>query len=135
MGRAILDDKSGTIDGLPVMDEQLLPFLLAARAHIVAERAGSGRRRTFADGLASSYEAFLETSAGAKNQFDEVEDSEHSTPAHEVYIAKLRAALPAESAYSRHPKIAALISRVVKLWELGEKVVVFVTTARPDRRC
>ena len=125
LGRAILDDKSVTTDGLPVTDEQLLPFLLAARAHIVAERAGSGRRPTFADGLASSYEAFLETSAGAKNQLDEVEETEHSTPAHEVYIAKLRAALPAESAYSRHPKIAAVIARVVKLWELGEKVVVF----------
>ena len=124
LGRTILDDKS-TTDGLPVADEQLLPFLLAARAHIVAERAGSGRRPTFADGLASSYEAFLETSAGAKNQLDEVEETEHSTPAHEVYIAKLRAALPAESAYSRHPKIAAVIARVVKLWELGEKVVVF----------
>ena len=54
LGRGILDDESTTTDGLPVTDEQLLPFLLAARAHIVAERAGSGRRRTFADGLATS---------------------------------------------------------------------------------
>lgn len=125
LGRAILEDAGDTSEGLPVTDEQLLPFLLAARAHIVAERAGSGRRPTFADGLASSYEAFLETSAGAQNQVDEVQMEGHSTPAYESYISRLRTALPAESAYGRHPKVAAVVSRVVRLWEQGEKVVVF----------
>ena len=66
VGRAIaLSANSG--GGLPVEDDALLPFLLAARAQAVVmsegEKAG---RATFAEGLASSYEAFLETRSRAE---------------------------------------------------------------------
>ena len=61
VGRALA--LSGTGDGgLPVEGAALLPFLLAARAQAVIIRDGEkAGRATFAEGLASSYEAFLYT--------------------------------------------------------------------------
>jgi transposase len=71
MGRAIALSVVGD-GGLPVEEDALLPFLLAARAQAVvvreAEKAG---RATFAEGLASSYEAFLETRSNQAERDDE----------------------------------------------------------------
>lgn len=127
VGRAIaLSANSG--GGLPVEDDALLPFLLAARAQAVVmsegEKAG---RATFAEGLASSYEAFLETRNRAELDEDEDEAANGAAPDQRVnrYVQKLAAALPNEAAYARHPKIAPLVARVLDLWRQREKVVVF----------
>jgi len=125
VGRAISLSAHGE-GGLPVEHDALLPFLLAARAQAVVmsegEKAG---RATFAEGLASSYEAFLETRNRAV--VDEDEAANGAAPDQRVnrYIQKLAAALPNEAAYAQHPKMAPLVARVLDLWRQREKVVVF----------
>ena len=114
--------------GLPVENDALLPFLLAARAQAVVMSEGQkAGRATFAEGLASSYEAFLETRSRA--ELDEVEDEAADGAPFDQrmnrYVQKLAAALPNEAAYAQHPKVAPLVSRVLDLWRHREKVVVF----------
>lgn len=129
-GQALRPGLEATSQGLPVADEALLPFLLAARAQSAVSRASrktrSTRRATFAEGLASSYEAFLETS---KHPQDEVDEAQPASAEGDAFIAghlkKLAAALPGPEAFARHPKMSALVERVVDLWGKGEKVVVF----------
>jgi ERCC4-related helicase len=127
VGRAIALSADGD-GGLPVADHALLPFLLAARAQAVVVRKGEeGGRATFAEGLASSYEAFLETRSRAEPDEDEEEVAKSVAPDQRVnrYVQKLAAALPDEAAYAQHPKIAPLVDRVLGLWRQREKVVVF----------
>jgi ERCC4-related helicase len=127
VGRAII--LSATDDGgLPVADDALLPFLLAARAQAVVVRAGEqAGRATFAEGLASSYEAFLETRSRAEPEEDEQKVIQGAATDRRVnrYVEKLVTALPNETAYAQHPKIAPLVARVLDLWRQREKVVVF----------
>jgi ERCC4-related helicase len=118
--------------GLEASGESLLPFLLAVRAQIaLASRPSDGvsKRAVFAEGLASSYEAYLETRRGKA----EVDDDE--APAQPVsndwqvnwYLQHLDKVLPAqdEEIRSRHPKLAATIDRAIKLWWDGEKSLIF----------
>jgi ERCC4-related helicase len=124
VGRAIALSANGD-GGLPVGDDALLPFLLAARAQAVVMGEGvQAGRATFAEGLASSYEAFLETRK--KVELDE-EATNGLAPSKRanVYVQKLVAVLPDHTAYARHPKVAPLVARVLDLWRQGEKVVVF----------
>ena len=124
VGRAIVPGADGN-GGLPVADDALLPFLLAARAQAVLVRGGEkAGRATFAEGLASCYEAFLDTRKHAKVD-EEVDATEVSNERINRYIEQLVRILPNQSAYVRHPKIAPLIARVLELWGQGEKVVVF----------
>jgi ERCC4-related helicase len=136
-GAAVKPDNESDRAGLTIGEEVVLPFLLAARsqAALAAEtrRGYSSSAWTFADGLASSYEAFLQTRASAldrgdtKTAVDEAELSE-SSPLSEAtrwYLQKLAEALPGDGAYGRHPKISATVARVLRLWELGEKALVF----------
>jgi ERCC4-related helicase len=81
----------------------------------------------FADGLASSYEAFLETS-----RLDVAPVIDDAAPLPAVidkelqgYLDRLKVALPSSTAFEQHPKIAAVVARALALWELGEKVVIF----------
>jgi ERCC4-related helicase len=127
VGRAIALTANGH-GGLPVADDALLPFLLAARAQAVVVREGEeAGRATFAEGLASSYEAFLETRSRAEPDEDEEERAESAAPDRRAnrYVQRLAAALPNETAYAQHPKIAPLVARVLDLWRQREKVVVF----------
>lgn len=115
--------------GLPVSGEALLPFLLAARAQAAVARVkGTSTRALFAEGLASSYEAFRETRGGS-TAIDErpADESTAITVDSRVdrYLAHLDEALPGDAQSGRHPKVAAVVQRVVDLWKLGEKVVVF----------
>ena len=67
IGRSIVPTQEEELDGLAVEADQLLPFLLAARAQSVADRLSAktkGRYVIFADGLASSYEAFCDIPSG-----------------------------------------------------------------------
>ena len=118
--------------GLPVADAALLPFLLAARAQSIVAHVARTRgdhavyRATFAEGLASSYEAFMETRKANAEAADELPDADASDdPRIHQYVKRLADALPSESAYAEHPKVAAVVGRVAALWEAGEKVVVF----------
>jgi len=129
-GRSIVPSQERDSDGLPVESEQLLPFLLAARAQSVADRLSSktkGRYVVFADGLASSYEAFLETSRPDETPL--IDDAPPIAPTIDpelqVYLDRLGKALPSPPCFGQHPKISAVVSRAIALWELGEKVVIF----------
>lgn len=117
-------------EGLLIHGEALLPFLLAARATTHAPES----RPVFAEGLASSYEAFLQTRQARRRSIsqaldsddDEVEISE-PTEAVRWYLNQLERLIPGgdmEASIS-HPKIAATVARVIDLWRTGEKVVVF----------
>lgn len=143
-GRAILDDsasRSVIESGLPVDRTAALPFLLTARAQ--GELAQhSGARAFFAEGLASSYEAFHHTreARGAALDMDDDGDIPQSTSEderhtleplipvswYEEQVAKL---IPSRAASCderlKHPKVRATIDRAVKLWLDGEKVLVF----------
>lgn len=125
---AIPDDPAG----LPVADAALLPFLLAARAQSIVAHVARTKgdhaayRATFVEGLASSYEAFMETRKATAEAADELPDADASDdPRIRQYVKRLADALPSESAYAEHPKVAAVVGRVAALWEAGEKVVVF----------
>jgi Helicase conserved C-terminal domain len=130
VGRSIVPSKEKESDGLLVESEQLLPFLLAARAQSVADRLSSktkGRYMVFADGLASSYEAFLETSHPDVTPV--IDDAPPIAPTIDpelqLYLDRLKKTLPSPSNFEQHPKMAAVVSRALTLWEHGEKVVIF----------
>jgi hypothetical protein len=112
--------------GLEITTPVLLPFLLAGRAQSMLAR-GRGRA-LFAEGLASSFEAYLETRAGRADLDEDGEaTSADAPPELEWYLTHLDKALPRESqsVRSAHPKIAATAERAVQLWRAGEKVLIF----------
>lgn len=124
VGRAISLTDGGD-GGLTIEKDALLPFLLAARAQaVVASKGESAGRATFAEGLASSYEAFLETRKSEDKDEEAVSQSKQDDRVNR-YVKKLAAALPDEAAYAQHPKIAPVVARVLDLWRQREKVVVF----------
>jgi len=127
-------------------NEALLPFLLAARLTAITP----GDRPVFAEGLSSSYEAFLHTrnSLSQKSGYDKftghvIEDDLNEPislgPMGRWYLGRLAEALPLDSpdSSSSHPKVAATVKKVMELWEKGEKVLVFchyVATGRALRQ-
>lgn len=146
-GRSILTDADER-RGLEVSGEAVFAFLLAARAQAVlaARSRVDGRRHlaVFAEGLASSYEAFRET---RQRRLEEAQDdrpeslanSGEEDPEVRWYLSHIEDALPAarRDAWGRHPKISATVERVANLWQHGEKVVVFCfyrATGRALRR-
>jgi hypothetical protein len=137
-GRSILqDDGQPTEDGLEISEEALLPFLLAARATACLAEA----RPVFAEGLASSYEAFRYTrqhNAGLDAD-SEPPTSAKITQAADWYLTQLDQALPLRGprASFDHPKVRATAERVLRTWQQGEKVLVFchfIQTGRALRR-
>jgi ERCC4-related helicase len=132
-GKAIKTGEDHEREGIAIADDAVLPFLLAARSQALVARsqrgAESARRATFAEGLASSYEAFLETrskDAPADGAMDEAAAGQFDEDARlGRYLQHLSDALPSPEARGRHPKVLALVERVASLWEEGEKVVVF----------
>lgn len=134
-GRALSTGVAEEHDGIAISNEAVLPFLLAARSQALvarSQRNGTGScRATFAEGLASSYEAFLETRGNGVGEgaplVDEEEvvqpDAEDARLEH--YLEHLSEALPSPESRAQHPKMAALVERVARLWKEGEKVVVF----------
>lgn len=147
VGRAIVDDTDlPDAPGIEVHGRALLPFLLAARATACAPDS----RPVFAEGLASSYEAFLHTrmqreqgqAAGFAAPTDIDDDLGDACVIDEVgawYLDQLATLLPQDDAgaSASHPKIAATVNRVVNIWHRGEKVVVFchyIATGKTLRR-
>jgi ERCC4-related helicase len=136
VGRSIETHETGEhCAGLEIKGECLLPFLLAAR--VTALRPDD--RPVFAEGLASSYDAFLHT---RKQRLETRADStaEHSSDGDDDarvsidddqsvnwYLERLQECLPNEKGGqgNQHPKIQATVKRSVELWKSGEKVLVF----------
>jgi len=127
IGRSINPDENcSTEQGIAVTGDALLPFLLAARATSHAPDS----RPVFAEGLASSYEAFLHTRRGkASITTDEDDDDKHDLHVNDAmswYLDHLESLIPRDgSAEAGHPKVAATVRRVVDIWRQGEKAVVF----------
>jgi hypothetical protein len=114
--------------GIEISGPVLLPFLLAGWAQGLVAASPRGRA-LFAEGLASSFEAYLETREG-RQELDEVSEQPNvdaPPPELEWYLRHLDRALPRSSqdVRSAHPKIRATAERVVALWREGEKVLVF----------
>ena len=131
IGRAIVDNKVGSDEqGIAIGGRALLPFLLAARATTSAPES----RPVFAEGLASSYEAFLHTRMQREINSEHVLDSDddateeiRATDAQRWYLEQLDEIIGEYQAHCNmsHPKLDATVERAVKLWGNGEKVVVF----------
>ena len=120
----------GSDGGLNVEGETIVPFLLAARATACSPDC----RSVFAEGLASSYEAFLHTrKALLENGCAEDLDTDQAIDRPEVddtlrwYLDHLETIITHGDidASLTHPKIAATVDRVVREWAHGEKVLVF----------
>jgi hypothetical protein len=144
LGRAILDGQDATmVEGLGIEGEAVVPFLLAARA----TTCSSDNRSLFAEGLASSYEAFLHTRHESQQRTvpqatDTDDDALTTVPDNDElswYLDQLDSFVPQNLAITSmaHPKVAATARRVVENWRLGEKVLVFchfIATGKALRR-
>lgn len=108
--------------GLRVTPDNALPFLLAARLASV-----SGSRRVLGEGLASSYQAFLnaELEKDARSADRPVEDQR--TLEARFHEDRLLAAVGGLEPATRrmHPKIRATVQLAMDLWQRGEKVLIF----------
>jgi len=134
-GRAILDQSDSGTRGLQVGGRAILPFLLAARAQALVlsedRRSGVGGRALFAEGLASSFEAYAHTRevTTAAEVVDEasVDGADGLSRETRWYLDQIRDALPSEDhgLWGEHPKIAATVNRALELWLGDEKVLVF----------
>ena len=134
-GSAIMTEAvSGDHAGIEVGQEALLPFMLAARTQallaIEARQGGDHTRAYFAEGLASSFEAYRHTRSERRSSpIDGAESLPSGTQDARIqwYLKHIDDALPEhdDSAWAAHPKIAATVSRVVQLWLADEKVLVF----------
>lgn len=116
------DDGAATrIGGLRVTDGNALPFLLSARIATM-----EGARRLFGEGIASSYEALLDThrEVDTTSPIDGVEDV--SVPG-QWHLDRLQESVQAIGAHGRsfHPKVRATIDLAMALWRRGEKVLIF----------
>lgn len=125
---AAIKEGGRTDGGLEIEGDALFPFLLAGRAQGLVQVL-SGGRVPFAEGLASSFEAFVETrSKGAQALDEDTLPSPGHTP-EEInwYLQHLEEALPIDSSerWAAHPKIRATVEHAVKLWKDGEKILIF----------
>ncbi|WCJ59607.1 DEAD/DEAH box helicase [Fontisphaera persica] len=127
-GKAIIHDcPEDTEAGIEVSNEALLPFLLAARATACTPES----RPIFAEGLASSFEAFLHTRHAHWEGLDGDEEPLASPaevdPVARWYLDQLTKTLPLRDHRdsATHPKVKATAQRVLEAWRQGEKVVVF----------
>ena len=117
-------------DGLKIDSSSALPFLLAARYITLTP----GQRPVMAEGLASSYEAFLDTRQNLLdgNVSRAIEEDVIATAidvddTHNWYLQNIIEAIKPEGRVlsEKHPKIEPVVNKVVELWEQGEKVLVF----------
>lgn len=131
--------------GLTVAGPAVLPFLLAARAQALVAAHGLRRhqraRAIFADGLASSFEAYRQTRTAESNgdAADDVVVEDQELPADvSWYLDQISAALPQEGPLQAlHPKVRATVARSLQLWREREKILVFCfyrATGRALRR-
>jgi len=119
--------------GLEVNGPAVMPFLLAARAQALVSLHGlrdhRATRAYFADGLASSFEAFAETRSQRIAEIDDLaQPSDGDVPADvQWYVDRISSALPDRDPgnWSRHPKLRATTDATRELWRRGDKVLIF----------
>jgi superfamily II DNA or RNA helicase len=124
-------DSITKLGGIDVTGKAVLPFLLSARLTALTPTS----RPVFSEGLASSYEAFMQTRLLRRQEqlksITDVDDDQIDVPESlddsEWYLKELGLLLPSKHTPSKieHPKIAATVNKVVDLWLKGEKVLVF----------
>lgn len=132
-GSSIIEDKqpkTGQDKGIRVEQNALLPFLLSARLSALKPHS----RPVFAEGLASSYEAFLHTRTvnKSKNKSDYLDLDDEKANVHIDdscfwYLEQLEKLLPEKQLTRKqdHPKIKTTIKKAIDLWAEGEKVLIF----------
>ena len=147
IGSSIIDETTERETGISINSKEAVPFLLAARASCCSTET----RPVFAEGLASSYEAFINTRQNRIQEDNKKIDQETDidddvmevTPITNIqkwYVNKIYQYIPKNDVNfsSKHPKIQSTASRALNLWEKGEKVLIFchyVQTGRALRRC
>lgn len=120
-------DASRIEQGLPVQGAALLPFLLSARTVALQP----GKRAVFAEGLASSYEAFIHTHKNREHGSDHDDDAAEEIEADgrlQWYGDEIRRSLLVGQdgmIGQEHPKVDATADKALHLWKQGEKVVIF----------
>ncbi|HEY9565183.1 MAG TPA: helicase-related protein, partial [Nocardioides sp.] len=135
-GTAILHQPDVPAGGLPMSGDGALPFLLATRAQVLVGLHGLAEHRQarafFADGLASSFEAYRFTRRNKTAGMDDrSEDGDAALPPELTwYLDHIDRAIPSDgSAVAAdavgHPKVDAVVERTAQLWAVGEKVVLF----------
>ncbi|MDB5531678.1 MAG: rapA 3, partial [Devosia sp.] len=126
VGASIVADEETRV-GLEITPQTLLPFLLAGRAQGLLAACTTGRA-LFAEGLASSFEAYLDTRRGRATADEDAEPGESVvSPELQWYLNHLDQALPRDKreARSAHPKVRATTDKAIRLWKAGEKVLIF----------
>lgn len=126
-GKAIRNEQLTAFDqGLELEGESLFPFLLAARVTAITPES----RPVFAEGLASSFDAFLRTRKQDVAEIidtDDVIEKRDTDPRQDFYLQEIEEFLKRNVSGNRriHPKIQATVNKVIELWSRGEKVLVF----------
>jgi hypothetical protein len=109
--------------GLRVSSTNALPFLLASRLTTLPECP-----KVFAEGIASSYEALLDTQR-EEVATEAAEDAGLTTESVRGlwYLDRLREAAQSMSSQGcdLHPKMKATVDLAMALWRTGEKVLIF----------
>lgn len=131
--RRILDGAQlrdeGAQGGLEITGDAMLPFLLAARAQAMVAASKGRTRALFAEGLASSFEAFRDTRNGVDSRDEDVPGGEVAAPRGDLawYLDWIDRALhrEEEKIALQHPKLSATVDRALDLWARGEKVLIF----------
>ena len=109
--------------GLQIAGEGSLPFFLSARLSTIPDCP-----RVFGEGIASSFEALLNTHR------DDLAEEDQKVAAEPVpasrgswYVERLRKAAHTLEAqgYKMHPKLATTVDLAMALWRSGEKVLIF----------
>lgn len=109
--------------GLRVSGANTLPFLLAARVASLRTR-----RQVFGEGIASSYEALLDTHKETETQGTVMPSTDDAIMGDgQWHLERLREAVRGIGTDGRslHPKIRATIELAMSLWRRGEKVLIF----------
>lgn len=130
--------------GLAIESTAMLPFLLAARAKTIAmdKRLTSTQARAyFAEGLASSFEAYRDTRRNRDDFLDGIQPqaNQQVDPELRWYLEWVERTMPEHDPgqLTIHPKVQATVKRVLDVWRRGEKVLIFcfyVETGRALRR-
>jgi len=125
-GGAVRTEVDGTAPaegGLRISGDGCLPFFLAAWLPTLG-----GGETVFSDGIASSFEALLDTRKEDEEPGTDGTEATAKTPTRSDWYAKrLQSSARTLEArgYRSHPKLAATVDLAMSLWRRGEKVLIF----------
>lgn len=129
-GDAIKAGGSG-LEGLSIQPDMLLPFMLAARARTIAldkRLSHTQARPFFAEGIASSFEAYRHTRRSRQGFIDGHDGvSTNEDPRLAWYLDWVEQTLPQHRAQvaNGHPKVQATVARAMESWIRDDKVLIF----------